>query len=153
MSEMIFFYVMSIGEGCTRHQQNVASRVIDCCSAVGGFPISFNCWYWIFRHCWSYDNFFLPSFLQLSNLADSFFNKTLNCTDIHRPLYVSVCIQTCTNPVCLTGVLKGKICFHINVKLSLYYLNTLKFCFQNEIWFVKIYFPVISFSWNAQIST
>lgn len=84
---------MSIGEGCTRHQQNVATWIIDCRSAVGGLAISFNCWYCIFGQCWSYDKFFacFSAIKQFSWQFEKFFHK-IN-TPLYRYTYARTCID------------------------------------------------------------
>lgn len=93
---------MSIGEACTRHQQNVAAWIIDCCSAVGRLAISFNCWYSVFRQCWSYDNVFayFSAIKQSSwqfkkffrGISTPLYRHTHTCTGID--MHVHVCAHT-----------------------------------------------------------
>lgn len=91
-SGIVFFFALWVLEkDRTRHQQNVATWIIDCCSAVGGLAVSFNCWDCVFRQCWSYDIFFtrFSAIKQFSWQFKNFFHK------INAPLYRCTLLYMC----------------------------------------------------------
>lgn len=128
--ESYSFYILGVLEkGRTRHQQNVAPWIIDCCSAVGGLAVSFNCWDCIFRQRWSYD-IFLTRFSAIKQFSwhfKKFFHK-IN-TPLHRYTLLYTCWYIYTHmhtdqfthihASIFTTVLTKEIFFHITLKLFL----------------------------------